>query len=175
MKLPFVPLSASGCRWRSPVLHPLAPRVGRDGSPAGSAASFAADTGDSLIPIAETEAPNAQSGNSSLHSSPVLCRTLEDRHYRPTTQHSPRCRAPCLADRLVSSGTGPAPLHYRSLRRVCSVHLTELSPTTGYADFSDGPRSRLHRKRCADAARSGSLPPRANGSVSATVSVFRRA
>src|ERR1700693_4283992 len=119
MKLPFVPLSASGCRWRSPVLHPLASRVGRDGSPAASAASFAADTGDSLIPIAETEAPNAQSGNSSLHSSPVLCRTLEDRHYRPTTQHSPRCCAPCLADRLVSSGTGPAPLHYRSLCRVC--------------------------------------------------------
>jgi hypothetical protein len=31
MKLPFVPLSASGCHLRSPFLYQLAFRVGRDG------------------------------------------------------------------------------------------------------------------------------------------------
>src|SRR5439155_72698 len=121
----------------------------------GFAASFVAAGDDSSIPIPEMEVQDAQSGNASSHSSLVLRRTLENRHHCATTRCSPRRGTPCLADRLISSGTGPAPLHYRSLRGVRAGDLKELSATAGHTHFSDGPRSRLYRKRRAVAARGG--------------------
>ena len=120
------------------------------------------------------EVQDAQSGNASSHSSLVLRRTLENRHHCATTRCSPRRGTPCLADRLISSGTGPAPLHYRSLRGVRAGDLKELSATAGHTHFSDGPRSRLYRKRRAVAARGGPLASGATGSVSAIEPVSRR-
>src|SRR2546430_14497148 len=104
-----------------------------------------------------------------------LRRTLEDRHHCRTTWCPPRRRAPCFADRFISSGTGPAPLHSRSLCGVRAGDLKELSATAGHTYFSDAPRSRLYRKHRAAAARGGPLASGATGSVSAIVLVSRRA